>query len=770
MTIPPCSTNLSRGERIFLLALIVFACTVRLTYHIEMRDHFLVRYLQLDEQFHDRWARAIAQGDIIGKGVFFRAPLYPYMLAAVYALADNPVPVARLLQHLLGVVSIGLVYVLARSLFGVRAAAVASLLSAFYSVIVYFEGRLLFDFPVTFLSLLWLTLAVRTEAHASYRRYAGLGLLFGLICTMRPTFLPLVIPLFGYLLWNGVPATQQRLRSGVVLMIAFLVPVGAVTLRNAIVGGDAVVIASQGGINFYIGNNPQADGMTPAVPELGGVIWENRQAEYLVEKTLGRPPRPSEVSAYWYAKAWEFIRNEPLSFIVLTLKKFYLFWSHIEIKNNLSFYSFERASSVLSLLPVGFWLVGPLGLAGSVLAWRCESRSKLPTIFVISYCLVTVAFFVCDRFRLPVVPVLCVFSGYFVDRLITAWNERDRKHLLSIATLAVAGALLVNTNFARLQPAIDFGEQEVEAQAAMESGNYARAAELYGRIAAMDRENFGARVNEGIALWKLGRMTEAAAAFRNGIGTDPYFAVLNLAHLFFTLHQLDSAYVYAERAIAARPYAPGGYVIAARCLAARREHGQAERVLLQGLRACRDDFLYGEYLLAGLYLQQGRLSPADSIYRSVLLRVASTGQPGYMFESERARYGEDLATIHARSLHAIGFIFGLRGRLDSSEVYLQAAARQLPNRADILGDWGVCLLRLKRFDQADSVIQRALSLDAHNPVLWFNAATLQAHRGNLQQAHAAVERALLIRPEFPEAVRLKKVVEAQLAQRPQGKD
>jgi 4-amino-4-deoxy-L-arabinose transferase-like glycosyltransferase len=756
-------TRMSRQERTFLLIVMALALALRLLYHGELRGHVLTQYLQLDEQFHERWAKAIAAGDVVGEGVFFRAPLYPYLLAVLYALFDHAAEVARILQHLAGVAVVLLVYVLARSLFGVRAAMLGAILAATYAVMIAFEGRLLFDFPVTFLTLLWLTLAARTESNASWHRYLLLGFLFGLICTMRPTFLPLVVPLFGSLLWMSVRQSQTRVRYGLLLLVAFLLPVGAVTLRNAVVGGDAVVIASQGGINFYIGNNSLADGMTPAVPELGGVIWENRQAEFVAEKALGRPVRPSEVSSFWYAKAWEFIRNEPWAFIRLTLKKLYLFWSHIEIKNNLSFYAFERASIVLSILPVGFWLVGPLGLAGAVLAWKNERRSRLLTLFIITYCLVIVAFFVCDRFRLPVVPVLCVFAGYAIDRAIAAWRARDHNTLVRMTLMVAGAALLVNTNLARLRPDIDFGEEELRAQVALQNGDFASAAELFGRIATLDPENFGARVNQGIALWNMGRLEDAAAALRAGIGADPYPAVLNLAHLYFTLHRLDSSYAYAERAIAARPFAPGGYVIAARCLAAQRHYEQAEQTLKQGSRACGQDFIYGEYLLAGLYLQQGKLSPADSVYRHVLHRTAGARQPEYMFESERSRYGEDLRTVHARSLHALGIIFGMRGRLDSSEVYLREAAHRLPARADIVGDWGVCLMRLNRLQEADSVMQRALQLNPGNAALWFNYGTLSVYRGKLEQARSAVRRALDMKKDFPEAQRLLLIIEAQLA-------
>ncbi|NIN01520.1 MAG: hypothetical protein GTO24_26530, partial [candidate division Zixibacteria bacterium] len=46
--------------------------------------------------------------------------------------------------------------------------------------------------------------------------------------------------------------------------------IAPVTLRNYFVGKDLVLIAWQGGLNFYLGNNPDATGYTPVSPLTGG--------------------------------------------------------------------------------------------------------------------------------------------------------------------------------------------------------------------------------------------------------------------------------------------------------------------------------------------------------------------------------------------------------------------------------------------------------------------------------------------------------------------
>ena len=742
--------ELTRTEKRLLLAITLFALALRIGYHVAMDGNVLVQHLQLDEAYHDSWSQSIAAGDFIGKDVFFRAPLYAYLVATLYALFGHHPDLVRLLQHILGAGLVTLTYILSRFLLGKRAAVVASILCATYAVLISFEGRLLFDSLLTFMVFLWLTLAIIGSERDSWKWYALLGFLFGLICTLRPTFIAIAPFALGYMSWVYLRNHTTRVRCLASFVAAFLIPILIVTVRNALVGGDFILIASQGGINFYIGNNPQSDGMSSVVPDVGEVWGQNREVEYIAEKAVGHQLRPSEVSSYWYNRGWEFIRSHPLESTQLFLKKFYLFWSRIEIENNLSFYWFERASALLRLLPVGFWLVGPLGIAGAVLAWNIP-RSRMLLVVLIQYVLVTIAFFVADRFRLPVVPILCVFAGLEVQQASFALASRNLRTLSKIVIGVVMGVLLVDTNLANLQPDTRLGEEELEGQVALESGDFVKAAKLLGRAADVDPQNSSLRINQGSALWRTGDMLGAEMAFRAALAGNPYVASLNLSHLYFTLQQLDSSLSYAHGAIRARPFGPGGYVIAAKILLVRRQDAEAERILLAGNAACGEEFVYGDYLLGGIDVAGARLALADSIYRSVLARTSRPQQPEYSIGSEKELYGEDLATLRAKSFHALGRVLAARGQLDSSEVYFRTASRLLPMRLDILADWGVCLLKLGRLDEAERAMEQIVGIDPRNPAMWLNYATVLARKGKYPEARRATEEALRLKPEFQEA-------------------
>ena len=61
------------------------------------------------------------------------------------------------------------------------------------------------------------------------------------------------------------PHWRRSLGYALCLFIGCIAPVLPVTIRYLVVGNDFVLIASQGGVNFYIGNNPHADGMSAVI-------------------------------------------------------------------------------------------------------------------------------------------------------------------------------------------------------------------------------------------------------------------------------------------------------------------------------------------------------------------------------------------------------------------------------------------------------------------------------------------------------------------------
>ena len=95
-------TTVTRRERWFVLILFAGAFLLRILYLFEISHQPLFTYLVSDAEFHDSWAQSIANGNLLGNSVFFRAPLYPYFLGCIYWIAGHNDIVARVVQHFLG--------------------------------------------------------------------------------------------------------------------------------------------------------------------------------------------------------------------------------------------------------------------------------------------------------------------------------------------------------------------------------------------------------------------------------------------------------------------------------------------------------------------------------------------------------------------------------------------------------------------------------------------------------------------------------------------
>lgn len=424
---------------------------IRVLYFSELINQPDYRRPAVDAGFHDYWARALVtdkwappgghRDPHIRETPFLRPPGYPYFLALVYRLTGLNQAAPRLVQMGLGLLSGLLAFAFARRWYGdVVGLALVALLNAYW-VFIYFEGEL--HAPVLVILLLWSIAYVTakwTERMTLFRAAAA-GVLLGLAALVRPNLL-LMAPTL--LIWAGWIARRrgcrrQWLGTTVGLLGGMAAIIAPVTIRNYRVSGDFVLITSNAGINLYIGNNPSArGGVVTEIPGLGkfGTCFDYPALVDNLERSQGRSFSASQVSAYFAAEAWRWIREHPLDFLKVTAWKSYLFWGPKEVEHN-KIIRCERAhSSVLRHLPANFWFVLGTSLLGIVLLARNlrsqtkpgdESPNKMQQRWEVSVLLVAMVltffisilpFFMAARYRVPIVPFLLLFSADGLCRVI----------------------------------------------------------------------------------------------------------------------------------------------------------------------------------------------------------------------------------------------------------------------------------------------------------------------------------------------------------------
>jgi 4-amino-4-deoxy-L-arabinose transferase-like glycosyltransferase len=410
---------------------------------IRANDPFFDRP-SVDARVYHEWAIQIAGGQWLGDEPFFMAPLYPYFLSGIYWIFGPSFLVPRLVHCLLGAATCVLVWRLAREFFDHRVSLLAGGLAAFYSMFLFYEGTLLVATVLTALTTLTVLVAVRALAAPSAWRWAGVGSLVGLTAVARPSGL-LFAPLL--LLWMFGALRRDTWKRRVALAAAFLAGgallVLPVTFRNWVVTGDATIIATSGGSNFYSGNNPDANGAylvprpfsrstTDSAPEQAARYQE------VAERELGRELRPSEASTYWLGRGLAYIRENPVAWLRLEARKLALFLNAAEIWNTRSFELSRRFSWILQLPLISFGVIAPLAFLGIGVSTD-HAKRLFPLYAMLGVYLVTaLLFFVLSRYRLPAVPVLIVFAARGVVYLLDAWKERRFR----VLAMGVASTLL----------------------------------------------------------------------------------------------------------------------------------------------------------------------------------------------------------------------------------------------------------------------------------------------------------------------------------------
>ena len=93
----------------------------------------LFYHLAGDGRTYDEWAQRIAAGDWLGSGVFYQAPLYPYLLGLLQVFFGHDLWLIRFLQIILGSLSCALIFVIGQKLFSHGAGIAAGLVLAFYA-------------------------------------------------------------------------------------------------------------------------------------------------------------------------------------------------------------------------------------------------------------------------------------------------------------------------------------------------------------------------------------------------------------------------------------------------------------------------------------------------------------------------------------------------------------------------------------------------------------------------------------------------------------
>jgi 4-amino-4-deoxy-L-arabinose transferase-like glycosyltransferase len=284
---------------------------------------------------------------------------------------------------------------------------------------------------------------------------AGVGALWGLAVLARPHY-AIVLAAAPCLLTVFLWRRPRLLLAGAgALMFAagsLLCLAGAIQRS---VTGEFRIMPTQGAYSLWAGNRPGANGRyfeqkihLPAGDVMEGDNPARIESRILYQRETGAAGSV-DIQAethYWRKRTMDSILANPVEWLELMAKKIYFLFNNFEQYNNKTYAVQKSLSPVLRYNPLGWGATLVLTAAGLALACAPPKRPfrggllTLAVAFV--YATGVVLFFVSDRFRLPLLPFLCIGAGAWGLFTVEQLRSFPTSRIIRSGTAALLAAVL----------------------------------------------------------------------------------------------------------------------------------------------------------------------------------------------------------------------------------------------------------------------------------------------------------------------------------------
>ncbi len=524
----PASTP--RERVLWSTIVFVVALAVRTLHLIQLKAAPFFPFRIGDGETYHAWAREIAAGDWIGHGVFYQAPLYPYFLGSIYSLFGDDVMTVRKCQAFIGAFSCLLIANAAWNLFSKRTGIVAGFMLAFYAPAIYFDGLIQKSVLDLFFLCLALWLMSLVGIRPSRWQMLWLGMTLGMLILTRENALILVPVLLIWIAFYRIESQgrwwaelQRRSFASFVFALGLAIVLLPVAVRNKVVGGEFHLTTSQLGTNFFIGNNPKADGLyRPLRFGRGHARYERNDATEIAEAAMGRELTPGEVSDYYLNQSRDYILSQPGHWLRLLSWKFALTWNAVEITDSEDQYTYAEWSLPLRVSGslCHFGVLVPLALLGVWSTWSQRHNLWIFYLMVLAFMIGVVGFFVFARYRFPLVPVLILFAAAGVTDWWWYRRKTSRAKLAACVTSLIAVAVFCNWSLLDTASMQATTHSNTGNQLAVH-GQFDEAVLEYERALRLDADHALAHNNLAAVQMRRGEIHDAIAHLERALSIKP---------------------------------------------------------------------------------------------------------------------------------------------------------------------------------------------------------------------------------------------------------
>ena len=544
-------------EKFILPAIFAAAFVARLLYINDFSEYPTFYHLNIDQEYYNQWAQRLVKEGFLGTEIYEMTPLYAFFLALVYKFISVDFYIVRLLQIIIGSVTVVLIYKLALKLFENRAVAILSGLgAALYGPFILYDGMVMKSFLGVFFAALTLYLLALFDGKRPIK-FLLPGISIGLLILIRENAILLLgaIPLC-LLIKDGIG--RASIERSVLFILGAVLMILPVTVRNYAVGGEFVPITAGGGEIFYMAFYEESNGyyVPPDFIQNVNPLTEHEEFREEAMKRTGREMTRKESSDYWSAEGFAFFKSEPARMLHLLYRKFIIYWNFYETPDNQNFY-FMKTLSPMMKATLSFAIIGPLAILGILVSLRHWRRYLILYAFFLVYMFSVLITFYISRYRIASMPILIIFAASFVHWLYGRLREGSHKKS-ALATIALIVLLFgVSQRIDDVEPYRSFFPTEFSklGKSYMIEGDLEGAADAYSNIIKIKPGFYEGHLGLARVLIKQGNYDEAAGYLRNAVEIEPenFRAYLSLAVVYQRQGRAAEAQRMLSRAVSLNP-------------------------------------------------------------------------------------------------------------------------------------------------------------------------------------------------------------------------
>ena len=722
-----------RKQLFYFLFIFCVAFLIRVVYLAESKENPTFDSPIVDAATYNRLACDFVKTKTLTEEFFFQPFFYPFFLALFYSVFGCSILKVKLFQVLLGASTCALTYLTGEQLIDRRTGLLAGLIAAGYGPLIFFDAELLGSGWAAFWAILLIYLLTKRDHPPHPPSYLLTGAVMMLSIVTRPTFLPFCIATGALTVWqllHRYSISRKTIICTGLLVIGCLAVALPVAVTSYRVTGNFSILPNSGGVNLYIGNNPDTEQSVLIRP---GIDWKKLTRQPYIEGAK----TSKEANAYFYVKYKNYILSDPFHFINGLANKFIKFINSREIPRNINIYIFREWSPTLAFLvwkiknfgfPFGVLL--PLAVVG-VLNYR-RQRIFQPYLFMVLYAAAVIMVFISSRYRIPTLPILIIFAA---SGSLFIYNAVKTK---SFSNLWMKGiAALVAVCFTIIPG--PYTEEKV---------NY--TAEMYCGVGEH---------------WKTEKQFEQALHFfRKAIQLNPGYAeaYYNIGNIYEIKEDYQKAIKFFQTSLSLRP----DYAIVHNNLAIALETiGDISGAIKHYEKAMQINpvFFSAAYNLGMVLMISGRPAEALPNFEKAIALQPKNAEYHYkagiaataLEKHETAAYHFsqtiDLAPENASAFFNLAIIRGLQGRTAMAIAMYKKALSINPSHDKARLNLGLTLAETGDYDEAILQFRKLITAHPDNAEFHHILGTIFLQRGQIKSALSSIQRAVKLSPDLTPA-------------------